>query len=93
MIVASGFIEFREMHRAAEIIHELKERGITVDDFSSDRIIFLLERENIEDVRSEIHSLKLLKDVENVHLTYYSMEDVTGHSESDERDNTMRNEG
>jgi nitrate reductase NapAB chaperone NapD len=82
MIVASGFIELQGIHSAGKVILELKKRGIAVDDFRSDRIIFLIERDSIEDVRTEIRSLKLLEDVQNVHLTYYSMENVDGQPES-----------
>ncbi len=81
MIVASGFIEVKEMDTAGNVISELKKRGITVDDFRSDRILFLIERDSIEAVRHEISSLKKLEDVKNVHLTYYSMEDIGGKPE------------
>lgn len=93
MIVASCLLELQDTHSAGKVMHELKKRGITIEDFSSEKIIFLIERENIEDVRNELHALKLLKDVQNIHLTYYSMENVNVQSDPADTGRNNLNEG
>ncbi|RJR18740.1 MAG: hypothetical protein C4581_05990 [Nitrospiraceae bacterium] len=75
MVVASGYIEVNGRHNVGKILNELKIRSIGIDDISEDRIMFLMERENIDVIKSEIGLLKSIGDVRNVHLTYYSNEE------------------
>ncbi len=74
MIVASGYLEVNGIHNVGEIVSELKRREIGINDIAEERIMFLLERENVDIIKSEIALLKDIRDVRSVHLTYYSVE-------------------
>ena len=74
MIVACGFVEVRGMDNVGRIVDELERRKLNIDEVESERILFLMERESIDAVRTEINSLKEIDEVKSVHLTYYSIE-------------------
>jgi nitrate reductase NapAB chaperone NapD len=74
MVVASGYLEVNGIHNVGNIASELKRREISINDIAEERIMFLLERENIDVIKSEIALLKDIEDVRSVHLTYYSIE-------------------
>ena len=74
MVVASGYLEVNGNHNVVKIVDELKRRGIGINDTAEERIIFIMERENIDVIKSEIALLKEIGDVRSVHLTYYSVE-------------------
>lgn len=75
MVAAGGYMELSGTHNIGNIVNELKRRDISINDISDERIMFLIERENIDVVKSEISLLKGMADVKSVHLTYYSVED------------------
>lgn len=74
MVVASGYIEVNGRHNVGKILNELKIRNIGINEISEERIMFHMERENIDVIKSEIGLLKGIGDVKNVRLTYYSVE-------------------
>ena len=74
MIVAGGFLEVNGIHNVGKILNELKRREIGINEIAEERIMFLMERENVDVIKSEIALLKGIGDVRNVHLTYYSVE-------------------
>ena len=76
MVVASGIIEVKSVSNVGKIAGEIKRRGMNVDNIAADRILFIMERESVDAVRSAINSLRGIDDVKNVHLTYYSIEDT-----------------
>lgn len=74
MVFASGYLEVNGIHNVGKIVSELKRREIGINDIAEERIVFLMERENVEVIKSEIALLKDIGDVRSVHLTYYSVE-------------------
>ena len=74
MVVAGGFLEVNGIHNMGKILDELKTRNIGVNEVAEERIMFLMERESVDVIKSEIALLKCIGDVRNVHLTYYSVE-------------------
>lgn len=74
MVVASGYLEVNGMHNVGGIVGELKRREISINDIAEERILFLMVRENVDVVKSEIALLRGIGDVKSVHLTYYSIE-------------------
>jgi nitrate reductase NapAB chaperone NapD len=74
MIIASGFIEVDGLHNVEKVMGELKKRGMEVNEVEKVKVTFLIERETIGDVKSELDSLRDIKDVRNVHLAYYTLE-------------------
>ena len=74
MVVASGYLEVNGIHNVGEIVSELKSRKIGINDIAEERIMFLMERDNVDVIKSEIALLKDIGDVRSVHLTYYSVE-------------------
>lgn len=74
MVVASGFIEVTELSEAERIAGELKIRSIEVNEINNDKIVFLIERETMAEVKDDFEPLRDIKGVKNVHLAYYSIE-------------------
>lgn len=78
MVVAGGFIEVNEIINVDNVVNELKNRQIGIDEVEAEKIMFYLERENIEHVKSEIGLIKGIDGIKNVYLTYYSYENGKG---------------
>ncbi len=74
MVVAGGFVEVNGIINVERIVTELTRRGLDIDEVESEKILFLLERDTIDSVKTEINSLRDIDAVKNVHLTYYSFE-------------------
>lgn len=74
MVVASGYLEVKGIHNVASVVNELKRRDIAINDMAEERIMFFMERENVEVIKKEIALLEDIADVRRVHLTYYSVE-------------------
>lgn len=74
MIVASGFVEVNGLNNVERIVSELKMRDIEINEVKEEKIVFLVERETIAEVKGELDSLKDIAGVRNVYLAYYSME-------------------
>lgn len=74
MVVASGYLEVNGIHNVGKIVNELKRREISINDIAEEKIMFLMERENVDVIKSEIALLKEIGEVRSVHLTYYSVE-------------------
>lgn len=78
MVVAGGFIVVNGIVNVDKVINELRSRQIGINDVDAEKIMFSLERENIEYVKSEVSLLKGIDGIKNVHLTYYSFENGKG---------------
>ena len=74
MIVASGFIEVEGKVNIENVVDELKKRNLEINEILKTKIVFLVERETIGAVKSELDLLKEISGVKNVHLAYYSLE-------------------
>jgi nitrate reductase NapAB chaperone NapD len=74
MIVASGFVEVNGLDNVEKIMNELKSRSIEVSEVKDEKVVFLIERKDMEVVKAELDSLKDIDNVKNVHLAYYSLE-------------------
>ncbi len=74
MIVAGGFVEVNGITNITKIVGELQRRGMNIDEVESEKILFLMERDTIDSVKTELNSLRDIDQVKNVHLTYYSLE-------------------
>lgn len=74
MIVASGFIEANDMKDVERVVDELKARGVEVNEIKDEKIVFLVERETVSEVKNSLDSLKDIDGVRNVYLAYYSLE-------------------
>ncbi len=74
MIVASGFIEVEGEVNIENVVDELKKRNLEINEILKTKIVFLIERETIGAVKSELDLLKKISGVKNVHLAYYSLE-------------------
>lgn len=74
MIVASGFVEANELNDVERVVNELKIRGIEVNEVNEEKVVFLVERETMAEVKAELDSLKDIDGVRNVYLAYYSLE-------------------
>lgn len=74
MIVASGFIEANDIKDVEGIVSELKVRGVEVSEVKDEKIVFLVERETVSEVKNSLDSLRDIDGVRNVYLAYYSLE-------------------
>lgn len=74
MIVASGFIEVNDIKDVEGVVSELIVRGVEVNEVKNGKIVFLVERETVSDVKNSLDSLKDIDGVRNVYLAYYSLE-------------------
>ncbi|MEW6408621.1 MAG: chaperone NapD [Nitrospirota bacterium] len=74
MIIASGFVEVNELNDVERVVSELKMREIEVNEVREEKIVFLVERETIAEVKAELDSFKDIDGVRNVYLAYYSAE-------------------
>jgi nitrate reductase NapAB chaperone NapD len=75
MIFASGVVEITGGLNINSIVNVLKSRGLEIDNIEGEKVIFQIERNTIGDVKSEMNLLKGLDGINNVHITYYSLED------------------
>ncbi len=78
MVVAGGFVEVNGITNITKIVGELQRRGMNIDEVESEKILFLMEKDSVDSVKTEINSLRGIDEVKNVHLTYYSFEDGKG---------------
>lgn len=74
MIVASGFIEVNDIKDVEGVVSELKVRGVEVNEVKDEKIVFLVERETVSEVKNSLDSLRDIDGVRNVYLAYYSLE-------------------
>ena len=74
MIVASGFIKIDRQVNIENVVDELKTSNLEINEILKTKIVFLIERETIGAVKSELDLLKKISGVKNVHLAYYSLE-------------------
>lgn len=74
MIVASGFIEIDGESQMEHVVRELKTRDLEINEVLKTKVVFLIERESIGEVKTELDSMKNINGVKNVHLAYYSLE-------------------
>ncbi len=81
MIFASGVVEIAGSLNIDSILNELKSRGLEIDDVVGEKVSFQIERNTLGDVKLEMNSLKEVSGINNVHITYYSLEDGNGESD------------
>lgn len=74
MIIASGFIEANSQDDVKKVSDELKTRNVEINDINKEKIVFLIEKNDISSVKESIESFKEIEGVRNVYLTYYSTE-------------------
>lgn len=74
MIFASGFIEANDIKDVKKLVEELKLRDVEVNEIKDEKIVFLIERERVSEVKDILDSLKDIEGVRNVYLAYYSLE-------------------
>lgn len=74
MIVASGFIEANEINDVPKVLSELRIRNVEINEIKDEKIVFLIERESVSEVKNSLDSLKDIDGVKNVYLAYYSLE-------------------
>lgn len=75
MIFASGFVEADEAGAVEKVVKGLAGRGITVNETKEEKVVFLIERETLGEVKSALESLRDIDGVRNVYLAYFSLED------------------
>lgn len=75
MVVASGFVEANDAGEVDKVIVALKERGAEVSDVKEEKVVFLVEKESIGEVKDSVESFKHIDGVRSVYLAYYSLED------------------
>ena len=81
MIIASGVVEIAGSLNIESIVNELRNRGLEIDDIEGEKVSFQIERKTIGDVKLEMNSLKELDGINNVHITYYSLEEGSGEAD------------
>ncbi|MCE5195405.1 MAG: chaperone NapD [Nitrospiraceae bacterium] len=74
MVFASGFVEINDINEIDKLKEELKSRSIIVDETKEEKIIFLVERETIGDVKKTLDELRDVDGIRSVYLAYYSLE-------------------
>ncbi|MEN8262616.1 MAG: hypothetical protein ABFR82_04070 [Nitrospirota bacterium] len=74
MIVASGFVETDGHINVENIVSELETRKMEINEVLKTKIVFLIERDTIGAVKSELDAIRNIDGVKNVHLAYYSLE-------------------
>ncbi len=74
MIIASGFIETNDIKDVENVVAGLKTIGVEVNEVKDDKIVFLVEKETVSEVKNSLDSLKDINGVRNVYLAYYSLE-------------------
>jgi len=74
MIVASGFIEANDIKDVERVVDELKARGVEVNEVKDEKIVFLIERETVSEVKNSLDPLKDIDGVRSVSLAYFSLE-------------------
>lgn len=74
MILASGFVEANGEKDVARVSAELAAVDVEITETRKERLIFLIEREEVREVKRVLESLKDFDGVRAVYLAYYSME-------------------
>ena len=74
MVVASGYIEGNDHAAVDGIMDELFRRDIDVTGVQNERVVFLIVRENAEDVKRELDALHSIEGARGVFIAYYSLE-------------------
>ena len=74
MIVGSGFVEAKGLNNLDRVLNELRTRGIEINEINEEKVVFLIERNNINSLRAELDSLREIEYIKDVYLAYYSLE-------------------
>ena len=74
MIVSSGFLVI-DVSFKDPILKELEARGIELHGVKEEKIVFLTEEENADELKARMESLQKIKKVQRVYLTYFSLEE------------------
>ena len=74
MIFASGYVEANELKDVEPVITELKNRNIEVEGVNGEKIVFIIERDIADLVKTELDNIKNITGVRNVYLSYFSLE-------------------
>lgn len=75
MVVANGIVEVNGIPHVEGVADELKKRGIEIDDFETEHVLFVIRRDTLDTVRREVDEIKGVAHVRRVHIAYYSIED------------------
>ncbi|MBI5641527.1 MAG: chaperone NapD [Nitrospirae bacterium] len=76
MIFASGFVEADDVRDVEGVVRTLKDRGVEVSDINEEKIVFLVEKESLGEVKNQLDSFRDIEGVRSVYLTYYSLEEA-----------------
>ncbi|MCX8031042.1 MAG: chaperone NapD [Thermodesulfovibrionales bacterium] len=74
MIIASGYVEVNDISDIEKVVSSLKSIGIEINGIKDEKIVYLIENQDISSIRKEIDALKNIEGVRNVYLTYFSLE-------------------
>lgn len=74
MVVASGYVEANGLDNVDRIVKELKTRDVEVNEINAEKVVFLIEREDMDAMKVALESLRKIEGVRNVYLAYYSLE-------------------
>lgn len=73
MIIASGFIDLTTPEDINHVRQELFQRGVEVPEENKEKLIFLIERENEQDVKAVLNDMQYIEGVRAVYLNYFSL--------------------
>lgn len=75
MPIASGFIVVIDNADIERIKGILEKEGIEVVMTENEKIVYLIERNNMEEIEKTLKYLKGIDGIENVYLAYYTLVD------------------
>jgi len=84
MVIVSGFVEANSVDDVENVSEALKEKSISVTDTKEEKVVFLIEKEDVAEVKLDLNSMKDIKGVRNVYLAYYSIDGDVGENEFNE---------
>ncbi len=74
MIVASGYVEANTEADVEKVVNGLKAKNVEVNGVNGEKVVFLIERETMGEVKTEMDGLNKVDGVRSVYLSYYSLE-------------------
>ncbi|MBI4687920.1 MAG: chaperone NapD [Nitrospirae bacterium] len=74
MIVASGYVEANTEADVEKVVNGLKAKNVEVNGVNGEKVVFLIERETMGDVKADMDALHKVDGVRSVYLSYYSLE-------------------
>lgn len=74
MVIVSGFVEANSIDDVQNVSEEIKKKNISVTDTKEEKVVFLIEKEDIAQVKLDLDSINDLDGVRSVYLAYYSID-------------------